>query len=220
MNRFLAERRLIIETCLELQAMEYFMGTWGNISLRTGDRILLTPSRVVYDAMQPEDIVVIDLEGNKLEGERNPTSEKEVHRQIYRARPEVGAVIHAHTSFAMAASAMAIQEVPCLVEEMSQFLGGAIPLSQDYVPAEHHAQLGMAAAAAIGAKSGVLLRNHGSVGCGKDMAEAKLAVRVIEKACGIYLSACASGIKQREIPQKYVDSERYRFVHTYGKEQT
>ncbi len=220
MNRLLAERKLIIKTCLELRAMEYFMGTWGNVSLRVGDVILLTPSRVAYDAMQPEDLVAIDLDGNKLEGHRNATSEKEVHRQIYRLRPELGAVIHAHTPCAMAASALDIAAVPCLVEEMSQFLGGGIPLTDAYVPAEQHAKLGQTAAAAIGDKNGLLLRNHGSVGCGKDMAEAMLAIRVVEKACQIYLSACASGKELREIPSPYVASERYRFVNTYGKENT
>ena len=196
------------------------MGTWGNVSLRLGDKILLTPSRVVYDTMQPEDIVVIDLEGNKLEGERNATSEKEVHRQIYLARPDIGAIIHAHTSCAMSASALEIEEVPCLVEEMSQFLGGSIPLTKEYIPAQQHEQLGAAAVTAIGARNGVILRNHGPVGCGKDTAEAKLAIRVVEKACGIYLKASASRYGLHEIPLECAQSERYRFVHAYGKEKT
>ena len=78
-----AERRKIIETCLLMQEMGYFLGTWGNVSMRVGgDKIMLTPSRVNYNAMQMEDMVIIDMQGNKIEGERNATSEKEVHRQI------------------------------------------------------------------------------------------------------------------------------------------
>jgi len=215
---FPTERRLMIDTCLKLQDMEYFIGTWGNVSVRVEDRILLTPSRVVYSEMRPEDIVVIDMGGEKLEGHRNPTSEKEVHRQIYRKRANVQAIIHAHTPNAMAVSAMELDEVPCLVEEMSQLLGGSIPLSQAYICAERHVELGEAAAAAIGDRNAVILRNHGPVACGHDLAEAMLAVRIQEKACGLYLKAVASGFSLHLIPKEQVASERFRYLHTYGKE--
>lgn len=211
------ERRLIVDTCKYLQSIEYFLGTWGNVSIRMGDHILLTPSRVNYDLMTPADIVIIDIDGNIIEGTRNPTSEKEVHRQIYRVRSDLGAIIHAHTPHAMAASTMAIEKVPCIVEEMSQLLGGSIPLAKTYVPAAEHAQLGLAAAEAIGDRSGVLLRNHGPVCCGRNMDEAILVAKVIEKSCRIFLQAkgplCA-------IPEAYAQSERYRYLYTYGKEKT
>ena len=217
---FLSERERIIETCHLMCSMNYFIGTWGNVSMRVGDKILLTPSRVNYDLMKPEDIVVIDLEGNKVSGDRNPTSEKEVHRQIYLIRDDVNAIIHAHTEKAMAVSCARIQEVPCIVEEMSQLLGGAIPLAAEYVPAAQHFELGKAAAAAIGDKNGVILRNHGPVSCGKDMDEAILSAQVIEKACHIFLDEQATGIAMRTIPQNFVDSEHYRYKYTYGKEKT
>lgn len=217
---FEAERAQIVDTCLQLKAMEYFLGTWGNVSLRVGERLLLTPSRVDYDLLHPEDIVVIDLSGEKVEGERNPTSEKEVHRQIYLRRMDVNAVIHAHTQDAMAVSAMEVGEVPCLVEEMSQMLGGSIPLTQTYIRAEQHRELGLAAAEAIGERNVVILRNHGPIACGRDLTEAMLAARVAEKACGLYLKAVAAGGGVRAIPGEYAASERYRYLYTYGKEQT
>ena len=211
------ERRLIVDTCKYLQSIEFFLGTWGNVSIRRGNHILLTPSRVNYDIMTPGDIVIIDMDENKIEGDRNPTSEKEVHRQIYRVRDDLGAIIHAHTVYAMAASTMAIESVPCIVEEMSQLLGGSIPLAKLYVPAAQHAQLGLAAAEVIGDRSGVILRNHGPVSCGRNMEEAILVAKVIEKACKIFLEArgplCA-------IPEQYAQSERYRYLYTYGKEKT
>lgn len=209
----------IIKVCLKMQEIGFFLGTWGNVSIRAGRHILLTPSRVQYDSMQPEDMVVIDMEGNKVEGERNPTSEKEVHRQIYIVREDVKAVIHAHTAKAMAVSASRIDEVPCMVEEMSQLLGGAIPIAEEYVPAEQHFELGKAAAKAIGQKNGVILKNHGPVACGRDIEEAVLAAKVVEKACEIYLSAADKHLIT-EIPKRYVDSERYRYLYTYGKEKT
>jgi L-ribulose-5-phosphate 4-epimerase len=217
--RYEEERIAIIKTCKLLQSMEYFMGTWGNVSIRIGQHILLTPSRVDYDNMTPEDMVVINMNGDKVEGERNATSEKEVHRQIYLIREDVGAIIHAHTPEAMALSVTHINEVPCVVEEMSQLLGGSIPLTKEYVPAEQHILLGKAAAEAIGDRNGVLLRNHGPISCGKDLAEAVLVARVIEKASKIYLSLLGQ-LKIQEIPHKYVESERHRFLYTYGKEKT
>ena len=69
-----------------------------------------------------------------------------MHRQIYVKRPDIGAVVHAHTKKCMAVSATEVREVPCITEEMSQLLGGAIPLTLGYVPAGEHAKLGEAAA--------------------------------------------------------------------------
>ena len=213
------ERETIISTCRLMQGLGYFLGTWGNISIRINNHIVLTPSRVDYDTMKPEDMVIIDLSGNIIEGYRNPTSEKEVHRQIYLVRDDVKAIIHAHTPKAMAVSATYIDEVPCIVEEMSQLLGGSIPLTMDYVQAKEHEELGLAAAAVIGVKNGVILRNHGPVSCGRTIEEAILVTKVIEKACDIYLSIQRDNQVVR-IPDFYVESERHRYLYNYGKEKT
>lgn len=205
--------------CRRLQDRRFFLGTWGNVSMRIKDNILLTPSKVEYDTMQPWDLVLINSEGAVIEGSRTPTSEKEVHRRILNQRVDIGAVIHAHTEAAMAVSALNISEVPCLVEEMSQLLGGSIPLTREYVPAEQHTALGVAAALAIGEKNAVILRNHGSVCCGRTLDEAFLAVEVVEKACALFLKASASGCVC-PIPKEFVRSEHHRFLYSYGKENT
>lgn len=213
------EKRLIIDTCKQMQTLGYFIGTWGNISMRVENCIIVTPSRVSYNNMDVSDMIVLDMDGNKIEGYRNPTSEKEVHRQIYLKRPDLNAIIHTHTEKCMAVSATNNKEVPCLVEEMSQLLGGTIPLTDHYVPAEQHEQLGLAAAEAIKGANGVILRNHGGVACGKNMEEAVLAVKVMEKSCGIFLSITPKLLIE-EIPVCFVESERYRFLHLYGHENT
>lgn len=213
------QRVEIINMCRQMEHLGFFIGTWGNVSMRVDEFILLTPSRVSYDCMKPEDLVLIDLQGNRIQGERTATSEKEVHRQIYLVRPEIGAVIHAHTKKAMAVSATHTREVPCMVEEMAQLLGGTIPVAKQYIPAKQHFELGKLAAETIGDKNGVILPNHGPVACGKDLEEAALVVKVMEKACEIYLSVLGKMAIQ-EIPQQFVESERYRYLHTYGKEKT
>ena len=206
----------IIDVCRKMVSEGYFIGTWGNVSAREGDHIILTPSRIEYDKMRPEDLVVIDLQGNILEGNRVPTSEKEVHRQIYLRRKDIRGIVHSHTEKAMSVSSMSIPSVPCVVEEMSQLLGGEIPITDRYIPAEQHLELGLAAADAIRDKKAVILRNHGGVACGKHLAEAVLATYVMEKACGIYLNIRDQAISI--IPEQYVMSEHDRYLHRYGHE--
>lgn len=213
------ERNKIIETCLKLQKAGYFPGTWGNVSIRCGDVIIITPSRICYNIMKPEDLTIIDIDGKITEGIHPPSSEKEVHRQIYQNREDIYAIVHAHTPYAMAASAMEIEAVPCLVEEMSQLLGGSIPVTQVYVPAKEHARLGEAAAAAIGNKNGVLLKNHGPVSCGRDIEESVLTAEIIEKVCQIYLSVSRPD-RFCPIPEPFISSERNRYLYQYGKENT
>ena len=211
-------RQEILNICRQMVEKGFFLGTWGNVSVRIGDHIILTPSKIEYDAMCLEDFVVLNLDGTIACGERTPTSEKEVHRQIYLKREDVKAIIHAHTAKAMAVSALPVNAVPCMVEEMSQLLGGKIPLTRQYVCAENHFELGRMAGECIDDKNGVILRNHGPVACGRDLKEAALCVEVIEKACSIYLSANNRLIK--EIPARFVESERYRFLNKYGHEIT
>ena len=206
----------IIDVCRKMVSEGYFIGTWGNVSAREGDHIILTPSRIEYDKMRPEDLVVIDLQGNILEGNRVPTSEKEVHRQIYLRRKDIRGIVHSHTEKAMSVSSMSIPSVPCVVEEMSQLLGGEIPVTDRYIPAEQHLELGLATADAIRDKKAVILRNHGGVACGKHLAEAVLATYVMEKACGIYLNIRDQAISI--IPEQYVMSEHDRYLHRYGHE--
>ena len=167
---------------------------------------------------QGNTLTAFDLEGNIVEGTNHPTSEKEVHRQIYLRREDAGMIIHAHTKKAMAVSVRKIREVPCLVEEMSQLIGGGIPITPQYVPAEQHFQLGTAAAENIGNRNGVILRNHGPVAVGRNPEEAVLMVEVIEKACEIFLDQ--GQMFYAPIPQCYIDSERYRYLYKYGNEKT
>ena len=81
-------RQEILNICRQMVEKGFFLGTWGNVSVRIGDHIILTPSKIEYDAMCLEDFVVLNLDGTIACGERTPTSEKEVHRQIYLKRED------------------------------------------------------------------------------------------------------------------------------------
>ncbi|MDO4308362.1 MAG: class II aldolase/adducin family protein [Eubacteriales bacterium] len=212
------ERKEIICICRKLSSRGLILGTWGNVSMRVEKGILMTPSRISYDMMMPEDMVLMALDGEILQGNRIPTSEREVHRRIYLKRPDIGAIIHYHAANSMAVSVLEMEEIPCLTEEMSQLLGGAIPITSQYIPAQRHEALGKAAADGIGRANAVLLRNHGGVACGKDLREAFLSAEVVEKSCGIFEKASAMPYRYEPIPEEYVESEHYRYKYTYGKE--
>ncbi len=99
-------REAIIRACLFMRdRLGYFVGTWGNISVRVQDGLLLTPSRMSYDAIAAEDLVVVGWEGGVVRGHRVPTSETELHRQILRQRPDLAALVHSHSPWASVCAA-------------------------------------------------------------------------------------------------------------------
>jgi len=213
----LEERKAIIAACRELEASGFIIGTWGNVSIRFGEGFLLTPSRVSYSELKPEDLVLVGMDGRKLKGERPPSSEKEVHRQIYVKRPDIGAVVHCHSTYACAVSA-AGADIPPFIEEISQLVGDGIRCTKEYVRAGEHVKLGEQAAAFIDQNLAVLLVNHGPVCCGKDLPEAMLCCKVVEKAARIFLSL-DTGLSVKVIPAEAVALEHDRYINTYGKEE-
>src|SRR6476646_2139768 len=129
----------IIRACLQLEEAGYVVGTYGNVSARSGAGLVITPSRVDYRTMTRDQLVTVSLEGKVVEGSRLPSSEMEVHRQVYCARPDVGAVVHTHSLYATALSCMHLT-VPVIVEEQSQVIGDEIRCT-NYVPAGQHRAL-------------------------------------------------------------------------------
>ena len=169
--------------------------------------------------MTPEDMVTIDLEGNILEGRHNPTSEKEIHRQILVKRRDLGACVHSHSAYAIAVCCSKYTEVPAMYEEMSQLIGGSIPVTPVYVSGELHPELGKICADTIGEKNAVLAKHHGPVSCGRTLQEALVCMQVVEKACRVFL-ALAPQLGPEVIPDDLVASSRYWFVNKYGREKT
>lgn len=210
-------RNQIIHACLWLQKEHLVVGTWGNVSVRIDERrVMLTPSKIDYDAMRPEDMVIIDLEGQKLDGFRSPTSEMDVHRLIYGARKDVGAIVHCHPTYASALCATG-EGIPPILEEMTQLIGGEVPTTRKYVRAGEHIELAREAVACLGDKNAVLLRNHAPVCCGKDLKEALTCCQIVEKAATCYLHL-RGHFPIRVIPDDLVQLERNRFLYQYGHE--
>lgn len=166
-------------------------GTWGNISVRADECLFaVTPSGRGYRTLQPEDIVVVTADGTPVEGSLRPSSELPLHLAIYQARPDIGAIVHTHSTFA-SACAVARRAIPPIIEDLVQAVGGEVSVAPYALPGT--CELGCGAVDALADKYAVLLANHGAVACGKTLSEAMLVAQLIEKAAQIFCWAHTLG---------------------------
>jgi L-ribulose-5-phosphate 4-epimerase len=203
----------IIEKCRLLEGLGYFIGTWGNISVRVPEGLIVTPSRVPYDIIQTSDFVTVSADGAVVAGTRLPSSETEIHRALLNKKKDVAAIIHSHSPYATAVSCLH-QAIPPFVEDLVQIIGGRVNCAP-YVPAGQHKRIAEAVAGAIGEEYAVLLANHGVICCGRTLDEAFVACQILEKAALMMLAAGSLG-NVVPIPEEFVHSERHRFLYKYG----
>lgn len=209
-------RQEIIDTCLWLKSQGLVFSTWGNISVRLDDgNILITPSKVDYDTMTTDDLVVLAPDGTQVSGHRLSTSEREIHRKVMNKRSDVGAIIHMHSPYAMMTAARN-EGVPVISEEMCQLLGGAIPLSNKFVPSDMHEKLGEVVSNSVDHTNAILIRNHGPMCFGKTLAEARVCCQVVEKSCKMYIHLLAAG-GIVTVSDENVTRGRDYFLNSYGK---
>jgi L-fuculose-phosphate aldolase len=182
------QREEIAEACRSLAAAGLVSGTSGNLSAREGDAIAVTPTGGVLAEMTPEDVTVVDLQGNVIDGGLAPTSEIGLHLGVYE-RYGAGAVVHTHAPVATALSCV-LDELPCVHYEML-VLGGTVRVapyrtfgSPELAAAVHEALEGRTAA---------MLANHGTVTYGADVAGAVRATEVLEWAATLYWRAASIG---------------------------
>ena len=209
-------RRSLIDACISLTEIGFFLGTWGNIGVRVKGGVLVTPSRINFSVMKVEDLVVVDWEGKKISGHRLPSSEMQVHRLVLKKRKDLGVCIHGH-GLKTSAFACAHKSLPVIIEDMAQIIGGEVPCSK-YIQGGSHLELGMAAAEAFGdVSTAVFLANHGVVIGSRDIDEGLIAVQILEKAAGIYIDTCILDNIKSIALDKVLD-ERERFIFRYGTE--
>lgn len=187
-------------------------GTSGNISGRLPDGLVcLTPSSVAYDTMTLDDLVVVDLDGEVVSGERSPTTEKDLHLSTLRAYPELGAVIHSHAVYATM-FALAHEPVPAVIEEVVVYLGGEVPCC-DY-KGTGTKELGDEVAARLVDRGAALLANHGLVTCAATPEKALHNAALVERTAKIVWGARSMGATIHSLPDK-VNRDMagvYRFI--------
>jgi len=167
-------------------------GTSGNMSIycpATG-RMAITPSSYDYSIMEEQDIVVIDLDGNVLDGCHKPSSEWKMHAEIYKHLPQVGAIVHTHSPYATS-FAVNHQEIPVVLIEMVPFLKGKLEVSP--YAAQGSAQVGLNAVPILERKNACLMANHGVVAVGETIASAYINAVYVEDTAKIYHMALAAG---------------------------
>ncbi len=198
------EKKELLDICLEMIKHDLVIGSSGNASIRIGDHVVISPSSVHYTEMTVDDVVVIDMEGNELEGTRNPSVEKPMHLEIYRTRNDAQAIVHTHSLYA---SAMAIlhEPLPPILDEFVSKLGAGIRVSKYAMPGTK--QLGKNVVEVLEERSAALIANHGAVCCAKTLKDALFLSILLERVCKIYMTAKQVG-KPIELPEDVVEDEQ------------
>ena len=177
----------IVEAGRRLYARAFVASNDGNISARIDDqRLITTPKSVSKGFMTPDMMVVVDSEGRKMAGDRDPSSELPMHLEIYRNRPDVSAVVHAHPPLATGFAVAGIPLTRAVLAEVITTLG-SIPIAEYGTPSTR--ELADTVAPYVRAHDGLLLANHGALALGKDLFGAYYKMETIEHFAHISLVA-------------------------------
>lgn len=197
--------------CKMMVEKGYALGTAGNISARVeGENLfVITPTAMAYTSLTEGDLVVADMEGNIVSGKYQPSIEFSMHLGIMLLRPEVNAVVHTHSKYATAVSAIdGIKEVPTMDIEGVVYLGGELEVAPFAPPGSK--ELAQNVKNTIGTNAGLIMANHGAIGVGVTMEAAMIASDNVERACEMYLPILATGMKLRALPEDYMEMTRKR----------
>ena len=184
-----ALRQQIIATALKMNELRINRGRSGNISARTGDGFLVTPSGLPYDETRPEDIALVTLEG-RASGPRQPSTEWRFHRDIYAARHDVGAIVHTHSTFATTLACLG-RGIPAF-HYMIAVAGGKDIRCADYATFGTQA-LSDLSVAALESRKACLLANHGMIAVGSTLADALALAVEVEAFAEQYWRALQTG---------------------------
>ncbi|PRX38010.1 L-fuculose-phosphate aldolase [Meinhardsimonia xiamenensis] len=205
------KRQAIIDICLKMNASGLNQGTSGNVSLRHGEGLLITPSGRPYESLVPEDIVYLAMDG-RAEGRWKPSSEWRFHRDILAARPEAGAVLHAHPPHCTALAIME-RDIPP-IHYMVAVFGGDDVRCAPYATYGTEA-LSAHALAALEGRNACLLAHHGMIVAGRDLDHAWWLAEELEALARQYLLCLPMGEPPR------LNAEQMAEVHAriagYGR---
>lgn len=180
-------KEAVLRTAKEMLRTGLVEGTAGNLSARLPDgNVVMTPSSLDYDEMTAEDLLVVDLDGNVVEGERSPTTEKALHLACLRAHDDIGGVIHSHAMFATM-FAVTRQPIPCVIEEFDVFVGGEVPVAGYELTGSD--ELGDEVAKWVEDRGAVLMANHGLLTVGKSIESAMKVAHLVERTAKIIWGA-------------------------------
>lgn len=178
----------VIRAGIELSESGLIARTWGNVSSRTSDNeFVITASGRNYLTLTPEEVIQVKIDDLSYDGKIKPSSEKKVHREIYRLKEDAGFVIHTHQSNASAVSAMGLKEVRFKKEYPG--IGNRVLCAGYGLPGTKTLCKNTAEAIEMSTGKAVIMSNHGAVCFGRDFEEAFEVTRALEEACGDYLNS-------------------------------
>ncbi len=212
---FLKVRQEVIAIGKDMKSSSLVVGTWGNISARVPGEALMaiTPSGVDYDEITPDGIVIMDYNGNVIEGDLKPSIEFGLHSAIYKAREDVNAIMHTHSTYTTA-FAIARKPIPAAAEDLVQIVGGDVRVGEYCLPGSP--ELGPEIVKSLEGRNAVILANHGSLAAGKDLKETMKIVNVVEKSAqSVILAMTLGGVVP--LCQEDIDFMRDFYLNKYGQ---
>ncbi len=179
-------KKEVVKAGRKIKEKGLIAGTWGNISLRSEknpEKFVITPSGMNYSEIEKDDIVVMKISGEKIEGDKEPSTEAPLHKMIYHERRDENAIIHTHSNYATAIACNQ-KDIPSIVEDMIQIIGGKIECADYALPGTE--KLAKNAIKALKDKKATLLSNHGAIAIGNNLEEALTVAEIIEKSAKIF----------------------------------
>lgn len=214
-----AQRRRIVETGMEALRRGIVHGTAGNFSER--DRatglIAISPSGIPYPETTIEDVVIVDLDGNIVEGRRRPSSETPMHTMVMRQFDHVDAIVHTHSHYATVVSTIR-SYLPPILTETSLVVGARVPVTRYGLTALDDIGLSVVEVMTPASRA-VIMRNHGLITFGQSFDQALLYSMLVEEAAEVYVQALAAngGREPNLVPEELIGEMTERFNAGYGQ---
>ncbi len=200
----LKAKEQVVQAGIEISQSGLIARTWGNVSVRTGaDEFAITASGRNYTTLTPDEVIQIKIDDLSYEGDVKPSSEKKLHKEIYRLKPEVGFVIHTHQSNASAVAAMGVDKIRFNKEYPG--IGYIVRIADYGLPGTKKLCKNTAAAVEASKGQAVIMSNHGAVCYGKNYDEAFQIAQTLEEACAEYLRSI--GVEPWSPEDNFYDGE-------------
>ncbi|MCD7738737.1 MAG: L-ribulose-5-phosphate 4-epimerase [Lachnospiraceae bacterium] len=215
-------KQAVYEANMELPGHGLVTFTWGNVSAidRESGLFVIKPSGVEYEKLTPEDMVVVDLEGNVVEGHYKPSSDTPTHLELYKAFPQIGGIVHTHSSYATS-WAQSGRDIPCYGTTHADYIYGEVPcvrcLNAEEIASDYEKNTGLLIVSEFKrlgkdteAVPAVLCKNHGPFAWGKDAKEAVHNAVVLEEVAKMAYRTELINPEVKPAPQELQDKHYYR----------
>ena len=218
-------REAVYEANMELPRRGLVTYTWGNVSAvdRAAGLMVIKPSGVEYEELSPDKLVVLDLDGRRVEGSLNPSSDTKTHLELYRAFPEIGGIVHTHSAHAVA-WAQAGKDIPCFGTTHADYFYGPVPCARALFPEEveddYEGSTGRVIVETFRERGlnpvhvpGVICRSHGPFTWGRDAAQAVYHAAVLEEVAKMAIFTVQINPEALPAPQHVLDKH---FMRKHG----